>query len=149
MWPFGAPYPCNSNAYFIIRNRNIREQRLFPNVPGTRSRNTKGNPIAELKCLEGLAILVSKPFIFCPVLDMSGRYGDLVFVIFCNKLVLWGWSVINPGVKTPFHWEALPTLWYLPKDTELALGMTLLEMHYILQVFCVSQEDGGGGKQGS
>jgi len=29
-------------------------------------------------------------------------------------------------------------------DTELALGMTLLELHYILQVFCVHQEDRGG-----
>jgi len=28
------------------RNRNIREQRLFPNVSRTRSLNTKGKPIA-------------------------------------------------------------------------------------------------------
>jgi len=40
--------------------------------------------------------------------------------------------------------EALATLRYFPKDTELALGMTLLELHWILQVFCVRQEDGGG-----
>jgi len=32
----------------------------------------------------------------------------------------------------------------LHNDTELALGMTLLELHYVLQVFCVRQEDGGG-----
>jgi len=31
----------------------------------------------------------------------------------------------------------------------LALGMTLLELHYVLQVFCVRQEDGGGVNQGS
>ena len=40
--------------------------------------------------------------------------------------------------------EALPTLRYFPNDTELALGMTLLELHYVLQVFFVRQEDGGG-----
>jgi len=27
--------------------------------------------------------------------------------------------------------------------------MTLLELHYILQVFCVRQEDGGGVNRGS
>ena len=43
-----------------------------------------------------------------------------------------------------FRREALPTLQYFPNDTELALGMTLLELHYILQIFCVRQEDGGG-----
>jgi len=48
-----------------------------------------------------------------------------------------------------FHREALPTLRYLPNDTELALGMTLLELHWILQVFCVRQEDGGGVNRGS
>jgi len=48
------------------------------------------------------------------------------------------------------RWEALPTLQYFPKDTQLALGMTLLELHYILQVFCVrhGQEDGGGVNRG-
>jgi len=30
------------------RNRNIREQHLFQYVSGTRSRNTKGKPIAAL-----------------------------------------------------------------------------------------------------
>jgi len=34
-------------------------------------------------------------------------------------------------------------------DTELALGMTLLELHWILQVFYVLQEDGGGVNRGS
>ena len=29
--------------------------------------------------------------------------------------------------------ETLPTLRYFPNDTEMALGMTLLELHYILQ----------------
>jgi len=48
-----------------------------------------------------------------------------------------------------FRWEALPTLRYFPKDTELALGMNMLELHYILQVFCVRQENGGGVNQGS
>ena len=48
-----------------------------------------------------------------------------------------------------FRWEALLTLRYFPNDTELALGMTLLKLHYILQVFCVCQEDGGGVNQGS
>jgi len=46
-----------------------------------------------------------------------------------------------------FPREALPTLRYFPNDTKPALGMTLLELtkvHYILQVFCVRQEDGGG-----
>jgi len=43
-----------------------------------------------------------------------------------------------------FRGEALPTLRYFPKDTKLALGMTLLELNYILQVFCVRQEEGGG-----
>jgi len=37
-----------------------------------------------------------------------------------------------------------------PNDTELALGMTLLEsLQYILQVFCVRQEDRGGVNRGS
>ena len=48
-----------------------------------------------------------------------------------------------------FRREALPTLRYFPNDTELALDMTLLELHYILQVFCVRQEDGGGVNRGS
>ena len=48
-----------------------------------------------------------------------------------------------------FRQETLPTLRYFPNDTELGLGMTLLEMHYILQVFCVRQEDGGGVNRGS
>jgi len=48
-----------------------------------------------------------------------------------------------------FRREALPTLRYFPNDTELALGMTLLELHYVLQVFCVRQEDGGGVNRGS
>jgi len=44
----------------------------------------------------------------------------------------------------------ISTIWkYFPNDTELALGMTLLELHYILQVFCVRQEDGGGVNRGS
>jgi len=42
-----------------------------------------------------------------------------------------------------FRREALPTLRYFPNDTELALDMTLMELHYILQVFNVRQEDGG------
>ena len=33
-----------------------------------------------------------------------------------------------------FRPEALPTLRYFPKDTELALGTTLLELHYIFSV---------------
>jgi len=48
-----------------------------------------------------------------------------------------------------FRREALPTLQYFPNDTELALGMTLLELHLILQSFCVRQEDGGGVNRGS
>jgi len=44
--------------------------------------------------------------------------------------------------------ETLPTLRYFPNDTELALGMILLELHWILQVFCVCQEDGGGVNHG-
>ena len=48
-----------------------------------------------------------------------------------------------------FRWKALPSLRYFPKDTELALVMILLELHYILQVFCVRQEDGGGVNRGS
>ena len=47
-----------------------------------------------------------------------------------------------------FCQEALPTLWYFPNGTELALGMTLLELH-VLQVFCFRQEDGGGVNRGS
>ena len=43
-----------------------------------------------------------------------------------------------------FRWEALPTLRYFPNDIELALCKTLLEFYWILQVFCVRQEDGGG-----
>ena len=37
---------------------------------------------------------------FCPELDLSGGYGDLAYVMLCNMLVLWGWSVINPGVSS-------------------------------------------------
>ena len=53
----------------------------------------------KLCCLERLAILVSKALVFCPGLDLSGGYGDLVYLMLCNTLVLWGWSVINPGVS--------------------------------------------------
>jgi len=48
-----------------------------------------------------------------------------------------------------FRREALPTLQYFPNATELALGMTFLELHYILQVFYVCQEDGEGVNRGS
>ena len=62
-------------------------------------------------------------------------YGDLEHVMLCDVLVLWGWSVINPGVSSG--------------GTKLALGMALLELHWLLQVVCVRQEDGGGVNQGS
>jgi len=52
-------------------------------------------------------------------LHLSGGYGDLAYVMLCNTLVLWGWSVINPG----FSSGALPTQRCFPKDTELALGI--------------------------
>jgi len=71
--------------------------------------------------------------------------GDLSYVMLCITLVLWGWSVINPGVSS----GGTSNFTILPKDTELALGMTLLELHWILQVFCVRQEDGGGVNRGS
>ena len=47
-----------------------------------------------------------------------------------------------------FRQEALPTRRYFPKDPELALGMTLLELYYILHVLCVCKEGGGGGVRG-
>jgi len=55
---------------------------------------------------------------------MSGGYGDLAYVMLCNTLVLWEWSVINPGV--PLGGTSNSTI--LPQ-TELALGMTLLELY--------------------
>ena len=97
-------------------------------------------------CLEGLAILVSEALVFLSRIgSVSGVYVDLAYVMLCTTLVLWGWIVINPGVSL----RGSPNLRYFPKDTELALGMTLLELHYILQVFCVCQEDGGGVNRGS
>jgi len=87
---------------------------------------------------------VGSIIIFCPELDLSGGYGDLAHVMLCNTLVLWGWSVINPDVS--FRREALLTLRYFHNDTELALSMTLLELHYVLQVFCVRREDGRGNR---
>ena len=47
-----------------------------------------------------------------------------------------------------FRPDALPTLRFFSKDTELALGMSSLELHYILQCLCVCQEDGGVGNWG-
>jgi len=41
-----------------------------------------------------------KHWFFCPELDLSGGYGDLAYVMLCNTLVLWGWSVIDPGVSS-------------------------------------------------
>ena len=41
--------------------------------------------------------------------------------------------------------EALPTLRYFPKDTELALGTTLLELHYIFSVSVKKMGEGGTG----
>jgi len=43
---------------------------------------------------------VSKALVFCPELDLSGGYGDVAYVVLCNMLVLWGWSVINPGISS-------------------------------------------------
>jgi len=37
---------------------------------------------------------------FCPELNLSGGYGDLAYVMLCNTLVLWAWSVIKPGVSS-------------------------------------------------
>ena len=48
-----------------------------------------------------------------------------------------------------FRWDAPATLRYLPNDTELALGMTLLELNWILQVCCVRRDDVGGVNWGS
>jgi len=31
---------------------------------------------------------------------MSSGYGDLAYVMLCNTLVLWRWSVFNPGVSS-------------------------------------------------
>jgi len=56
----------------------------------------------------------------------------------------WVKNVMNPGVSLGDH----PILRYFPKDTKLGLG-TLLELHYILQCFCVCQEDGGEGNRGT
>jgi len=76
---------------------------------------------------------------------MTGGYGDLGYVMLYNTLVLWGWSVINPGVSL----GGISNTTILPKDTQVALSMTLLELHYILQVFCIHQEDRGGGDRGN
>ena len=88
---------------------------------------------------------MAKALVFCPRLDLLGGYGDLAYVMLRHTFVLWG------GVSSilVFLQEALPTLRYFPNDADLALGMTLLELHWILQVFCVRQEDGGGVNWGS
>ena len=31
---------------------------------------------------------------------MLGEYGDLAYVMLCNTVVLWEWSVINPCVSS-------------------------------------------------
>jgi len=55
---------------------------------------------AKLCCLEGLAILMSKALVVLSGLDLSGGFGDLAYVMLCNTLVLWGWSVINSAVSS-------------------------------------------------
>jgi len=53
------------------------------------------------RCLEGLALFVSKASVFLSELNLSGGYDDLAaYVMLCNTLVLWGWSVINTGVSS-------------------------------------------------
>jgi len=56
----------------------------------------------KLCCLEGLAMLVSKALVF---LSRIGSVGWVWWFSICdtfngNTLVLWGWSVINPGVSS-------------------------------------------------
>jgi len=94
---------------------------------------------------------------------LSGRTAILVSkdLVFFSRYVWWVWWVCirdallrwccAGGVSSilAFRRETLPTLRYFPKDTQLALGMTLLELHYILQVFCVLKEDVGGVNRGS
>jgi len=99
---------------------------------------------AKLCCLEGLAILLSKALVFL------SRIGSVGWVWYAWCFVI-RWCC-GGGVSSilAFCREALPTLRYFPKDTKLALDMTLLrESHYILQVFCVCQDDGGGVNRGS
>ena len=63
--------------------------------------------------------LVSKAFY--PRLDLSGGYGDLAYVVLCSTLVLWG--LLANLVK-----GCAPPQQHFPKDIELVLGMTLLEL---------------------
>jgi len=72
---------------------------------------------------------VSKALLFLSRIGCVREYGDLAYVMLCNTLVF------GVGVSSilAFRWESLPTLDYIPIDTELALGMTLLELHYVLQ----------------
>jgi len=79
---------------------------------------------------------------FSPELDLSGAYGDLAYEMLCDTLVLWWWSAINPGVSS----GGTSNSTILP---QWLLGMTLLELHYVLPVFCVRQQDGGGVNRGS
>ena len=79
----------------------------------------------KLCYLEGLSILVSKALVFLSRIGSVEWLWRLVYVMFCNTLVLWGWSVINPGVSS----GGTSILRYFPKDTKLALGMTLPELH--------------------
>jgi len=101
---------------------------------------------SKLYCLEGLAILVSKALVFLSRIGFVGWVWS--FSIRDVLVIRW---CCGGGVSSilAFHREALPTLRYFPKDNELALDMTLLELHYILQVFCVRQEDGGGVNRGN
>jgi len=95
-------------------------------------------------CLAGLAILVSKAIVF---LSCIGYVGWVWWLSICD--VLW-YSLVSRqcrgGVSSvlAFRREALPTLRYFPKDTELALDMTLLELLWIRKVLYARQEDGRG-----
>jgi len=102
---------------------------------------------AKLCYLEGLAILVSKALVF---LSWIGSVGWVWWFSIRDQCFIIRWCVGARVSSIPaFRREALPTLRYFPNDTELALGMTLLELHWVLQVLCVRQEDGGGANRGS
>jgi len=73
----------------------------------------------------------------------------ILHYILQNLCVYTFWPVffeMGSGVSSilAFRREALPTLWYFPEGTELALSMSLLILQYISNL-CVHHEDVGGG----
>jgi len=68
-------------------------------------------------------------------------------VMLCKTLVSWGWSVINPGRGVSSGGTSNSKI--LPQGYQTGPGHELARIALDPTMYCVRQEDGGGGNRES